>query len=91
VNEVNRITDGTLFDHVFRAMTNIPSEVYFYATIASIVTSAGLYLGGRRHIALFVGEWAPTFLIAAVFYKLPHPSHEGVGERLGEAVSHITR
>jgi hypothetical protein len=90
MNEVDRLTEGTLFDRIFRAMANISSEVYFFATVGSIVASAALYLGGRRHIALFVGEWAPTFLIAAVFYKLLHPTRERVGERLGEAISRLT-
>jgi hypothetical protein len=90
MNEVDRLTDRSVFDQIFQAMANISSEVYFFATVASIIGSAALYLGGRRHVALFVGEWAPTLLIAAVFYKLLHPSRERVGERLGEAISGVT-
>jgi hypothetical protein len=82
---------GSLFDRFFRTMMSIPSEVYFFATVASIVGSALLYSSGRRHSALFVGEWAPTLLTAALFYKLLRPSGQRVTERVGETVAEMAR
>ncbi|MBV9402867.1 MAG: hypothetical protein JO018_03965 [Candidatus Eremiobacteraeota bacterium] len=37
---------------------------------ASIVGSLLFQLMGRKHEALFVGEWAPTFLIIALWGQL---------------------
>ncbi len=54
--------------------TNLPTSVtswtYFSASLGSIVTSAFLHLRGKREDGLFVGQWAPTFLSAALFTRL---------------------
>jgi hypothetical protein len=84
-------TDEGLMDQFFHTMMTIPSEYYYFATIGTIVASAFLYLMGRRHTALFVGEWAPTLLISALFYKLLHPAHETMGEQVHEAVGNLGR
>ncbi|HEX6819804.1 MAG TPA: SRPBCC family protein [Ktedonobacterales bacterium] len=40
------------------------------ATLGSIATSALLHARGRRNDGLFVGQWAPTFLSAALLARL---------------------
>lgn len=54
--------------------TNLPTSVmswtYAAASAGSILTSATLHLRGRREDGLFVGQWAPTFLGAALFTRL---------------------
>ncbi len=90
VNRTSRADEG-LVDQFFHTMMTIPSEVYYFATIAAVAASAALYLSGKRHMALFVGEWAPTLLTSALFYKLLHPSHETVGAGIREAVGEMTR
>ncbi|MGH2487892.1 MAG: hypothetical protein ACRDHE_17970, partial [Ktedonobacterales bacterium] len=40
------------------------------ATLGSIATSAVLHARGRRNDGLFVGQWAPTFLSAALLARL---------------------
>jgi hypothetical protein len=84
-------TDEGLLDQFFHTMMTIPSEYYYFAAIGSIAASAFLYLTGRRHTALFVGEMAPTLLISALFFKLLHPAHENVGEEVREAVGNLGR
>ncbi len=70
---------------VFRFLANIPAEAYMYAMLASVLGSAAMYLMGRRHTALFIGEWAPTFVAIGLFYKLLRPSGRNVGERFESA------
>lgn len=54
--------------------TNLPTSVvswtYVAASLGSILTSATLHLRGKREDGLFVGQWAPTFLGAALFTRL---------------------
>ena len=38
--------------------------------VASMATSATLQIMGNRPVSLFVGQWAPTFLILGVYNKL---------------------
>jgi hypothetical protein len=32
--------------------------------------SAALQLGGKQHASVFVGQWAPSFLLLGVYNKL---------------------
>ncbi|MFN7141219.1 MAG: hypothetical protein ACK4UN_17975 [Limisphaerales bacterium] len=48
----------------------LPSDAFIYAAGASIATSLTLKLMGRDRDALFVGQWAPTFLVLGLFSKL---------------------
>jgi hypothetical protein len=38
--------------------------------VGAMVTSATLQIMGNRHVSLFVGQWAPTFLILGMYNKL---------------------
>lgn len=48
----------------------IPSSGYLAAAIGSMAVSAILKGMGRNDWALFVGQWAPAFLIIGVYNKL---------------------
>jgi hypothetical protein len=60
----------------FGLMERVPSPVYYWAGIASILGSLVLMLQGKKQEALFVGQWPPTFFILAVLYKQVRPSQE---------------
>ncbi len=47
-----------------------PSDLFLWAAFGSIATSLALNVGGKRHGALFVGQWAPTFLLLGTYNKL---------------------
>ena len=48
----------------------IPSDIFLWAALASIATSLVLQIVDRKMIALFVGHWAPTFLLFGIYNKL---------------------
>lgn len=48
----------------------VPSDAFLWAAMASIATSMTLQAMGRKQNALFVGQWAPTFLTLALYNKL---------------------
>ena len=60
----------------FEVMEKVPSPVYFWAGMASILGSLVLHQMGRKQDATFVGQWPPTFFILAVLYKQVRPSRE---------------
>lgn len=60
----------------FGAMENVPTPVYYWLGIASIVSSAALFFAGKKQEAQFVGQWPPTFLLLALIYKQLRPSRE---------------
>jgi len=54
----------------FEATDKVPTEIWYWAAIASIVTSATLFLMKRRDWSIFVGQWPPTFLLFGLFHKI---------------------
>ncbi|HEX2327960.1 MAG TPA: hypothetical protein VHN74_04510 [Candidatus Angelobacter sp.] len=50
--------------------SKIPSTGYLGAAIGAMTASAILQIMRRDHWALFVGQWAPAFLIMGVYNKL---------------------
>lgn len=55
---------------VKKASDLFPSNGFLIASLASIAVSAGLQLAGKRQWSLFIGQWAPSFLIYGIFVKL---------------------
>lgn len=60
----------------FTALEGVPTPVWYWMGIGSIVTSLTLKLMKRDQDAMFVGHWAPTFLILALFFRQIKPSRE---------------
>jgi hypothetical protein len=58
----NSLAEGTA--------SRTPSLLFPLAALASIVASATLQSSGHRHAALFVGQWAPTFLLFGLYNKI---------------------
>lgn len=52
------------------AASRTPSLLFIAAALASIAASATLQLRGRRQWSLFVGQWAPSFLLFGIYNKL---------------------
>ena len=48
----------------------IPSSGYLAASLSAMGTSALLKILGKDDWALFVGQWAPTFLVLGIYNKL---------------------
>jgi hypothetical protein len=53
-----------------KASSIAPSNAFVIAALASIAVSAYFQLRGKRHLSLFVGEWAPSFLLFGIYNKL---------------------
>ena len=64
--------------------SRFPSSGYLGFAIGSMALSATLKLMGKDDWALFVGQWAPSFLIIGVYNKLvkQHGSDSGSREDL---------
>jgi hypothetical protein len=60
--------------HIARAIeqqtAQLPSDTFLWLAGGSIAASLTLRMMGHRHDALFVGQWAPTFLILGLYNKL---------------------
>ncbi len=50
--------------------SKLPSSAYLGMAVGSMAVSATLKAIGKDEWALFVGQWAPTFLILGMYNKL---------------------
>jgi hypothetical protein len=48
----------------------LPSDLFLWASLGSISASLVFKILGKDKTALFVGQWAPTFLILGLYNKL---------------------
>lgn len=52
------------------AASSVPADAFMWLAGGSIAASLTLKLMGRERDALFVGQWAPTFMALAIYNKL---------------------
>jgi len=62
--------EGNVTKMIESQTARIPSGTYLSLAIISMAASATLMLLGRRNVANFVGQWAPTILIMGLYNKL---------------------
>ncbi len=62
--------EGTVTKAIENQTAKLPSDTFLFAALGAIGVSLTLKIMGRRHDALFVGQWAAPFLLFGVYNKL---------------------
>ena len=62
--------EGTVARSIEMQTAKLPSDVWLWAAFGSIAASLTFQITGAKDKALFVGQWAPTFLILGLYNKL---------------------
>jgi hypothetical protein len=68
--EAQQHSEGAVARSIESQTAKLPSDVYLWAAVGSICGSLALKMSGRNTDALFVGQWAPTFLILGLYNKI---------------------
>jgi hypothetical protein len=68
--EAQAHAEGPVARRIEHYTAQLPSDTYLWAAGASIAASLTLMASGNRHGALFVGQWAPTFLLLGIYNKI---------------------
>lgn len=80
--------EGRTTEAVESKTAKVPSLVYLGLAVGSMAASAALMFTGRRQLANFVGQWAPSILVIGLYNKLAKelalPQREGAA-RIGRA------
>ncbi len=63
-------SEGKVAKAIEDQTAKLPSDTFLWAAVGSMATSMTLQLMGNKHASLFVGQWAPTFLIFGIYNKL---------------------
>jgi hypothetical protein len=71
--DVSAKTEGPVARAIESKTSRLPSDVWLWASLASMAVSLGLQLSASRktkHVSNFIGQWAPTLLILGLYNKL---------------------
>ena len=63
-------SEGQVAKAIEEQTAKLPSDAFLWMAIGSITVSATMQMMGNKHGSLFVGQWAPTFLILGLYNKL---------------------
>ena len=72
-----------LIDGLFERVEALSPRTFATAAALSVGSSLLLRLMGRRHDAIFVGEWAPTLLMMGLYTKAMSEARRGLSEGTG--------
>ena len=63
-------TEGRIAKTIEDQTSKLPSDTFLWLAVGAMTASATLQAMGNKHVSLFVGQWAPTFLIFGLYNKL---------------------
>ena len=62
--------EGPVARTIEEQTAKLPSDLFLWAAGTSMATSLALKLMGKKHTALFVGQWAAPFLLLGIYNKI---------------------
>jgi hypothetical protein len=62
--------EGMVARTIEQQTAKLPSDLFLWGAVGSIVGSLVLAIAGDQKKANFVGQWAPTFLILGLYNKM---------------------
>jgi hypothetical protein len=62
--------EGEVATMIEEQTAKIPSDVFLWASLGAMAASLTLKLMKRDEQAMFVGQWAPSFLMFGIYNKL---------------------
>jgi hypothetical protein len=62
--------EGRVARSIEEQTAKLPSDTFLWLAVGSMATSATLQMMGNKHASLFVGQWAPSFLLFGIYNKL---------------------
>ncbi len=62
--------EGKVAKAIENQTAKLPSDLFLWAALASMGVSATLQCLGKKHAALFVGQWPAPFLLLGIYNKI---------------------
>jgi hypothetical protein len=63
-------SEGKVAKAIEEQTAKLPSDAFLWMALGSITVSAAMQAMGNKDGSVFVGQWAPTFLILGIYNKL---------------------
>jgi hypothetical protein len=68
--EEHEHAEGPVAKAIEDQTARLPSDTFLWLAVGSMALSLTMRLGGKGHGSLFVGQWAPAFLLLGLYNKL---------------------
>ena len=68
--EAEQHTEGRVARAIESQTARLPSDTFLWAAFGAMAAAALFQISDRKQTSLFVGQWAPTFLILGMYNKL---------------------
>ncbi|MCE6992955.1 hypothetical protein [Dyadobacter sp. CY323] len=62
--------EGPVATTIEEQTAKLPSDLFLWTSLASMGVSLAFKLMGRKHTALFIGQWASPFLLLGIYNKI---------------------
>jgi len=62
--------EGKVAKFIEQQTAKVPSDIYLWAAVGSMLGALSLFFSGKKHAALLVGQYAPAFLIMGLYNKV---------------------
>jgi len=62
--------EGKVAKAIEEQTAKLPSDTFLWLAVGSMGVSLTLQLMGLKHKSLFIGQWAPSFLLLGIYNKL---------------------
>jgi len=62
--------EGIVARTIEQQTAKLPSDTFLWLAVSSMAASAALQISGNKHASVFVGQWAPSFLLFGIYNKL---------------------
>jgi hypothetical protein len=62
--------EGPVAKTIEEQTAKLPSDAFLWMAVGAMAASATMQMTGNKHASLFIGQWAPTFLIFGLYNKM---------------------
>jgi hypothetical protein len=63
-------SEGQVAKAIEEHTAKLPSDAFLWMAVGSMVVSATMQAMGNKQASLFVGQWAPAFLLIGMYNKM---------------------
>ena len=66
----HRHREGKVAKAIEQQTAKLPSDTFLWSAVAAMGVSLTLKMLGKKHTALFIGQWAAPFLLFGLYNKI---------------------